>query len=67
MDIIQATRDLGKLIQQDERFSAYHQAKLNNDNDEVLQKLIGDFNVNRLELNNEMSRRQGCRKTKGFR
>jgi len=56
MDIIQATRDLGKLIQQDERYSAYHQAKLNNDNDEVLQKLIGDFNISRLELNNEMSK-----------
>ena len=54
MDIIEKTRELGKMIQADERYKAYFTAKDKNDNDSELQKLIGDFNIKRLELNSEM-------------
>lgn len=56
MNVIEMTRELGKLIQQDERYSAYHKAKEMNDKDENLQKLIGEFNMKRMELNVEMSK-----------
>lgn len=55
MDIIKMTRELGKAIQQDERYAAYMAAKQANDNDEELQKLIGDFNLKRMNINQEMS------------
>ena len=56
MDAIKAARELGKAIQQDERYIAYNQAKLNNDSDEELQKLIGEFNLKRQQLGLEMSK-----------
>ena len=56
MDIIEQTRALGKMIQQDERYIAYCTARDNNDNDQELQKLIGDFNIKRLDLNTEMTK-----------
>jgi len=56
MDIIQQTRELGKLIQKDERYIAYFNAREKNDNDPELQKLISEFNMKRLDLNNEMSK-----------
>lgn len=56
MDIIKSTRELGKLLQQDERYINYHSAREKNDNDETLQRLIGDFNLKRLDLNTEMSK-----------
>lgn len=56
MDIIKMTRELGKAIQQDERYIAYFAAKDKNDKDSELQKLIGEFNIKRLELNNEMTK-----------
>lgn len=56
MDVIELTRELGKALQADERYIAYNSAKIANDNDEELQKLIGDFNMGRLQLNNEMSK-----------
>lgn len=55
MDIIEMTRELGKAIQQDERYKAYMAAKEANDKDEELQKLIGDFNLKRMNINQEMS------------
>lgn len=55
MNIIEATRQLGTAIQQDERFIRYAKAKLANDNDEALQKGIGDFNITRMELDRVMS------------
>lgn len=55
MDIIKMARELGKAIQQDERYTAYMAAKDANDNDEELQKLIGDFNLKRMNINQEMS------------
>ena len=56
MNVIELTRELGKALQQDERYFAYHAAKLANDNDADLQNLIGDFNMKRMQLNNLMSK-----------
>ena len=56
MNAIEMTRELGKLIQQDERYLKYHKTKEENDKDEELQKMIGEFNMKRVELNTEMSK-----------
>ena len=56
MDPISMARELGKQIQADERYKAYHDAKNLNDKDEVLQKLIADFNAKRMELSAEMAK-----------
>lgn len=50
MDVISKARELGKAIQQDERFIRFAKAKLANDNDADLQDQIGKFNVKRMEL-----------------
>lgn len=55
MDIIKMARELGKAIQADERYTAYMTAKAANDNNEELQKLIGDFNITKMNINHEMS------------
>lgn len=55
MDVIKMTRELGKAIQQDDRYTAYMLAKQANDNDKELQQLIEDFNNKRAELNKAMS------------
>ncbi|MBQ3816833.1 MAG: YlbF family regulator [Clostridia bacterium] len=55
MDVIEITRKLGAAIQQDERYIRYAKAKLANDNDENLQKAIGEFNIARMNLENEVS------------
>lgn len=56
MDAVAMARELGKLIQQDERYIAYNRAKEVNDKDEELQKLISEFEAKRYELNMEMSK-----------
>ena len=55
MDVIEMTRQLGKAIQQDERFIRYAKARLANDNDTDLQNLIGQFNIKRMELEKAVS------------
>lgn len=55
MDAIKQARELGKAIQQDERFIRYAKARLANDNDKVLQDAIGQFNITRMELDREVS------------
>ena len=40
MDIIEKTRELGALIQQDERYLAFVQARKNNEKDDALNELI---------------------------
>ena len=50
MDIIELARQLGKAIQEDERFIEYHRARRLNDADEALQNLIGEFNLVRQNL-----------------
>ncbi len=54
MDVIEQVRNLGKAIQQDERFIRYAKARLANDNDKDLQAAIGEFNIIRMELDREM-------------
>jgi cell fate (sporulation/competence/biofilm development) regulator YlbF (YheA/YmcA/DUF963 family) len=56
MEAIKATRELGKIIQADERFKEYHAAKEINDADEGLQELIGEFNLIRQKLGQEASK-----------
>ena len=53
MGIIEAARNLGEEIQKDERFIAYAKAKLGVDNNGELQKKIGDFNITRMNLEQE--------------
>ena len=55
MAIIEATRNLGAEIQKDERFLEFAKAKLAVDNDEALQKNIGEFNITRMNLEQEAS------------
>ena len=54
MDIIEMTRELGKALQNDDRYIAYSLAKQANDNDAELQALITGFDEMRSELNKEM-------------
>lgn len=53
MDLIQMAKDLAKEIQRDERYLALRVATQNNDEDEHLQNLIGEFNLKRVALNHE--------------
>jgi cell fate (sporulation/competence/biofilm development) regulator YlbF (YheA/YmcA/DUF963 family) len=57
MDTIKIARELGKAIQADERYKAYHAAKEVNDADNELQDLIGEFNLMRQRLGQEASKR----------
>lgn len=55
MDVIAKARELGKAIQQDERFIRYAKARLANDDDKELQDAIGEFNIVRMELDREVN------------
>ena len=57
MDIIEKARELGKLIQQEESYIALKQAQADADADMDLQNLIGDFNMKRMSINNEASKK----------
>lgn len=56
MDVISLARELGKAIQADPRYTGYIVARDANDADEELQKMIKDFNLLRMQLNQEMSK-----------
>ncbi len=58
MDVISLARELGAAVQADPRYSRYVQARDLNDKDEELQKLINEFNLGRMQLNQEMSRKE---------
>ena len=51
MDIIEITRELGKAIQQDERYVKYQMAIQVCDEDKELQDMIGEFNLKKKALN----------------
>ena len=53
MDIIEIARTLGKAIQEDERFINTQVALQQSDADEDLQRMIGEFNLKRMSINNE--------------
>jgi len=59
MEPLQAARELGRAIQQDARYKAYFTAKEKNDSDEILQNLIGEFNLLRENLTMELSKKEG--------
>ncbi len=55
MDIIEITRQLGKAIQNDERYKKLAEAQKVNDADENLQALIGEFNIINMNLEKVIS------------
>lgn len=55
MDVIALARELGKAVQQDERYLKMMTQQQANDEDKELQKLIGDFNLKRIALNTEIN------------
>lgn len=56
MTVIESVRELGKAIQQDERFIRYAKARLASDSDTELQAAIGEFNIARMNLETESSK-----------
>lgn len=56
MNVIELTRQLGKAIQEDERYKKYEEICALNDKDTELQNSIGEFNQMRTELSFEMRR-----------
>ena len=58
MTVIEMARELGKALQEDERYKKYQEAKEKNDKDVELQNMIGDFNVKRMQLNQEMQKQE---------
>ena len=56
MNVIELTRELGKAIQADERYTAFYAASSAVEADEELQKLISEYNLCRMQLNTEMSK-----------
>ena len=54
-DLLEMAKQLGKELQKDERYLAFRKASADNDADEALQNLIGEFNLKRLDLGNELS------------
>ena len=52
-DLMEMAKQLGKELQKDERYLAFRKASADNDADEALQNLIGEFNLKRLDLGNE--------------
>ena len=55
MDVIELTRELGKAIQQDDRYIAYNLAKQVNDEDKELNDDIEKFTKLRIDLTTAMS------------
>ncbi len=56
MNVIEATRNLGKILQEDERYKKYDAAAKASDTDTTLQNKIGEFNMLRMQLSQEMSK-----------
>jgi cell fate (sporulation/competence/biofilm development) regulator YlbF (YheA/YmcA/DUF963 family) len=54
MDVIKMTRDLGKAIQADERYTFFADVKKEMENDSELQAKIGQFNLDRLNMQEQM-------------
>ncbi len=50
MDVINAARNLGTAMQEDERFVEYAKAKLALDKDEALNEKVGEFNIARMNI-----------------
>ncbi len=57
-DIMEMAREMGYAIQQDERFIRAQMAQAAADEDAALQDLIGEFNLKRIALGNETSKKE---------
>ena len=55
MDVMTAVRQLGAAIQEDEAYARFHQVIKENDENKELQEKIGEFNILRMNLDNELS------------
>jgi cell fate (sporulation/competence/biofilm development) regulator YlbF (YheA/YmcA/DUF963 family) len=58
MGVIEKARELGQEIMEDARCIRLQTAKAANDADTVLQEMIGEFNLKKLQLNNEFNKPQ---------
>lgn len=58
MDIVLMAREMGKELQKSEEYANLQKAMKANDNDSVLQDLIGAFNIQRIALNTEMQKKE---------
>lgn len=56
MDVIDLFKKAAAALQTDARYLALDAARKANDEDENLQNMIGEFNLARLDLNNEISK-----------
>lgn len=56
MNVIESARALGAAIQQDERYLKFQEATKASDTDGELQSKIGEFNLLRMKLSNEMQK-----------
>lgn len=56
MEIFEITRQLGAAIQADETYKKFIEAKAGCDNDPALQEAIGKFNLERMNLDNELAK-----------
>ena len=58
MDIIQMTRELCKTLQADERYIKSQLAEKATEEDAELQKMIGDFNLKKIDITNEVNKEE---------
>lgn len=57
MDIISQARELGKAIQQEQTYITLQEVQKKADADSDLQNIIGEFNLKRMAINNEASKK----------
>ena len=57
MDVITLARELGRAIQQEESYKKLHEVQAQADPDAELQALIGEFNLKRMNINQEASKK----------
>lgn len=57
MDVIKLARELGHAIQQEESYITLHEVQAKADADTELQSLIGEFNLKRMSINEEASKK----------
>ena len=57
MDVITLARELGRAIQQEESYKKLHEVQAQADADAELQALIGEFNLKRMNINQEASKK----------
>ena len=58
MNVIEATRQLGKAIQEDEAYKAFADARAKNDADSALQEQINQINMIRMSYMHEASKEE---------